>query len=80
MKGFILTSPFRASRIRWLTYKGVKIRVEKSGKYSLVDIPSFLMMIRPRDADNGDVITLAAKLRLAKVYIDEYTEKEKEER
>jgi len=37
------------SRIRWLTYKGVKIRIEKSGKYSLVDIPTLVMMVHPRD-------------------------------
>lgn len=74
-----MTSPLGTSRIRWLTYKGIKIRVEKSGKYSLVDIPSFIMMVRPRD-EAGNVITLAAKLRLAKVYIDEHIEKEKEVR
>ena len=74
-----MTSPLGASRIRWLTHKGIKIRAEKNGKYSLVDIPSFIMMVRPRD-EAGNVITLAAKLRLAKVYIDEHIEKEKEVR
>ena len=74
-----MTSPLGTSRIRWLTYKGVRIRAEKYGKYSIVDIPSFTMMVKPRD-EAGNVITLAAKLRLAKVYIDEHIEKEKEER
>lgn len=57
-------------RIRWLTYKGVKIRIEKHGKYSLVDMPNFVMMIHPRDKD-GQILSIAAKLRLAKFYIDE---------
>jgi len=56
--------------IRWLTYKGVKIRIEKSGKYSLVDIPTLVMMVHPRD-DKDQIISLAEKLRLAKLYIDE---------
>lgn len=62
-------------RIRWLTYKGAKIRIEKHGKYSLVDMPNFVMMIHPRD-EKGQILSIAAKLRLAKSYIDE-TEKTK---
>jgi len=62
-----------SSRTRWLEYKGIKIRVEKSGKYSIVDLPSLVMMVRPRD-DKGQIISLAAKLRLAKAYIDEHIE------
>lgn len=60
-------------RTRWLEYKGIRIRVEKNGKYSLVDLPSLVMMVRPRD-DKGQIISLAAKLRLAKAYIDEHIE------
>lgn len=56
--------------IRGLTYKGVTIRIEKRGKYSIVDMPNLVMMIRPRDAE-GQVLPIAAKLRLAKCYIDE---------
>lgn len=61
------------SNIRWLTYKGIKIRIEKHGKYSLVDMPTLIMMIRPRD-EKGQILSIAAKLRLAKLYIDEIYE------
>lgn len=57
-------------RIRWLTYKDVNIRIEKHGKYSLVDMPNLSMMIRPRD-EQDQILSIAAKLRSAKFYIDD---------
>jgi len=57
-------------RIKWINYRGVAIRIEKHGKYSLVDMPSLVLMIRPRD-EKDQILSIAAKLRLAKLYIDE---------